>query len=167
MTVESARRGGLVGELLLAIPPTGVVLATVLLVETLRHERILFASLASSAFLIYRDPRHPMKGVRVMVAAHIVGVALGVGARWLLGPGYAAGALAMIATILILVLGKIVHPPAVSTALGFAFFTPQPGAAALFLLALVMLAVLVGLQRAALWTLPRLDRHTTHDRPET
>jgi len=42
------RRHGMKAELLLALPPTLVVLATVFGIELLRHQRVLYASLASS-----------------------------------------------------------------------------------------------------------------------
>lgn len=153
-------RGGLRGELLLAIPPTLVTLLAVFLVEALRDERILFASLASSAFLIYRDPSHPMNGVRIMVLAHLVGIALALAAAAALGAGYAAGATAMVATIFVLVVLGAVHPPAVSTALGFAFQQRQGDDAALFLVALVLVAALVVMQRIAAWTIRHLERQT-------
>ena len=133
-------------------------LLTVFLVEALRNERILFASLASSAFLIYRDPAHPMNGVRVMVVAHLVGIGLGVAAATALGAGYAAGAAAMVTTIIVLVVIGAVHPPAVSTALGFAFHQQQSDAATLFLIALALVAALVVMQRVATWTVGRLAR---------
>ena len=154
-------RGGLRGELLLAIPPTLVTLLSVFLVEALRDERILFASLASSAFLIYRDPAHPMNGVRVMVVAHLVGVGFGVAAATALGAGYTAGAMAMVTTILVLVVLGAVHPPAVSTALGFAFNQQQSNAATLFLFALALVAAIVVMQRVATWTIVRLERQAS------
>ncbi|WP_197446567.1 hypothetical protein [Tautonia plasticadhaerens] len=46
------------GELTLAIAPTAVVLLVFGLVEVLTEQRLLFASLAGSAFLIYLDPEH-------------------------------------------------------------------------------------------------------------
>jgi CBS-domain-containing membrane protein len=149
------RRGRLPRELALAVLPTLIVLGTTFLVEELRHQRVLFASLASSAFLIYRAPGHPMNGVRVMVPAHLVAVALGVGAAALLGTGYLAGAIAMATTIIALVLLNTVHPPAISTALGFAFFERKEQAVGLFLVALAMLVALVVAQRAASWTARR------------
>ncbi len=73
MDTEAVRqRHGMGGELLLAVPPTLVVLGAVFAVELLRHERVLYASLASSAFLVYRDPGHRMNTIRVMVTAHVV-----------------------------------------------------------------------------------------------
>lgn len=54
------------GELALATAPTAVVLAVFALVEVLSRQRLLFASLASSAFLIYLDPQHGTNNVRTM-----------------------------------------------------------------------------------------------------
>lgn len=159
-----ARRGGVLGELALALPPTVLVLASVFLLEAFQHQRLLFASLASSAFLIYRDPAHPMNSVRVMLTAHLIAVALGVAAALTLGAGYRAGAVAMAGTILTLVLLNAVHPPAISTALGFAFFPQQDRAAGFFVLALVMLAALVVLQRTATWVIRRFASQTGEDR---
>jgi len=150
------RRHGVKAELLLAVPPTLVVLATVFGVETLRHERVLYASLASSAFLVYRDPGHQMNTVRVMVTAHVTAVLFGIGAELLWRPGYVAAAVAMVGTIVALVLLNAVHPPAVSTTLGFAFVSSQDKAAGLFLLALAMLVALLVMQRAAVWGLHRI-----------
>jgi hypothetical protein len=48
-----------------------------------------------------------------------------------------------------------VHPPAISTALGFAFFERKEQAVGLFLVALAMLVALVVAQRAASWTARR------------
>jgi len=152
------RRHGVWGELFLALPPTVIVLVAVLTIELLRHHRILFASLASSAFLIYRDPGHRMNTLRVTVSAHVVAVAWGIGAESLFHPGYLAAAVAMVGTIIVLIVLNIVHPPAVSTTLGFAFVSRQDQVVGLFLLALVMVAALVLMQRASVWTLHRLDR---------
>lgn len=45
-------------ELILALLPTLVVLGVLAFVEVLSRQGLLFASLASSAFLIYLDPQH-------------------------------------------------------------------------------------------------------------
>jgi CBS-domain-containing membrane protein len=153
-------RGGPLGELALALPPTLMVITTLLFVEVLTSQRILFASLASSAFLIYREPTHNMNSVRVMTGAHLAATVLGVGCAFVLGSGYVAAAVAMALTITVLVLSGLVHPPAVSTALGFAFFASQEQAVGVFLLALVMLGVLVILERLAVWTLARVPATT-------
>ncbi len=150
-------RGGLRGELLLAVPPAITVLGALFFVEALTEQRVLFASLASSAFLIYHSPLHPMNSVRRMVTAHLMGVAAGVAAAFLFGPGYPASGAAMVVTAMLVVLLDVVHPPAISTALGFAFFAEQGRAAGVFLLALGMLAALVVLQRVAVWIARRID----------
>jgi len=149
------RRHGIAAERLLAVPPTLVVLVTVFAVDLLRHPHVLYASLAASAFLVYRDPGHRMNTVRVMVTAHVVGVLCGIGAALLLHPGYTAAAVAMLGTIVALV---ALHPPAVSTTLGFAFVASQDTAVGLFLLALTMLVALVLIQRASVWVLRVMSR---------
>lgn len=154
---QRVRRGGVKGELALALPPTLTVLGVLVLVQALAGRRVLFASLASSAFLIYRDPEHRMNSIRVMVTAQLVGAAVGVACALLLTPGYTAGGVAMVATIVLLILLDTVHPPAIATALGFAFSAGQGGVVGIFLVALGIVAALVLLQRLALWTVRRLD----------
>lgn len=52
------RHLGIMDELLLVLMPTVTVLLVMALVEALSNQRLLFASPASSAFLIYLDPEH-------------------------------------------------------------------------------------------------------------
>jgi CBS-domain-containing membrane protein len=77
------------------------------------------------------------------------------GAGWvmwlLLGGGYAASASAIPLAILLMILLKAVHPPAVSTALAFAMHLDPSGNFVLFALAVVITALLVVLQRALSW----------------
>ena len=151
------RRGGLRGELLLVIPPTVTVLVALGMVTAFQRQPVLFASLASSAFLIYLDPRHPMNNARIVASAHLFGVACGILAALILGAGLFAGGVAMAATIFLLVLLDVVHPPAIATALGFAFFQQEDQAVVFFLLALAMLIALVVLQWIALRLLNRIE----------
>lgn len=99
-----------------------------------------------------------MNGVRVIVTAHMVAVALGLGAALLAGPAYLAGTNAMTATITVSIVFNIVHPPAIGTALGLGFFPGQTSAAGFFIIALVMLAALIVLQRAATWAIRRIEQ---------
>ena len=145
------------GELGLALPPTITVLGVIVLIEGLTHQRLLFASLASSAFLIYYDPAHRMNSVRVMASAQLLGCALGLLSTWILGAGYLAAGLAMTCTIILCVVLDIVHPPAISTALAFAFVEPKDRTVLLFLLALLFITALVVLQRLAVWTVRRIE----------
>jgi CBS-domain-containing membrane protein len=149
------RRLHLGGELMLAALPTATVLLVLLLVEVLSEQRLLFASLASSAFLIYLDPQHGMNSVRSLVIAQMGGALLGVSTFFLMGPGYDAAALAMVLTILLMILSDAVHPPAVSTALSFALRAGDESNVLLFALAVGITAVLVLLERVALWMLSR------------
>ncbi len=150
------RRLDLKRELLLALLPTLTVLAMLGLVEALSRQRLLFASLASSAFLIYLDPQHGMNTVRTLVSSHLLAATTGLLAYWAFGHGYLAGGGAMVVTIVAMILLDVVHPPAISTALGFAFRAGSENTLALFGLALVITAILVVLQRAALWLLAHL-----------
>lgn len=142
-------------ELLLALIPTLVVLGVLAFVEVLSRQRLLFASLASSAFLIYLDPQHNTNTARTLGAAHLLAAGVGFVAYLVLGPGYVSGGTAMVTTIVLMILLDVVHPPAVSTALSFAFRAGDERSLVLFALAVDMIAVLVVLEQAMLWLLSR------------
>lgn len=145
-------------EVLLALLPTLTILAVLWLVEVFARQRLLFSSLASSAFLIYLDPHHTVNRVRTLVTAHLVAAVAGLACYLVLGTGYLSGGSAMVATILILVTLDVVHPPAVATSLGFAFRGANETSFTLFLLALFMVALLVFLERVSVWLLTRFVR---------
>lgn len=136
--------------------PTATVLAMLALVQALTTQRLLFASLASSAFLIYLDPEHGTNRVRALILSQTLGAVFG----WLLfsafGPGYLAAGSALVATILAMVILDVVHPPAVGTAMSFALRAGDSSNLAIFALALTIIVVLVVLQRAVTWILLRL-----------
>lgn len=98
-------------ELLLATAPTVVVLGVLALVEVLSRQRLLFASLASSAFLIYLDPQHGTNTVRTLMISQIMAAIIGFAAYSLLGSGYIAGGTAMVITIVLMILLDVMHPP--------------------------------------------------------
>jgi len=129
------------GELLLALLPTVTVLA---LMEVLSHQRVLFASLASSAFLIYLDPHHRANRVRTLILSQAAAALVGYGAGEVC---YLAAGSAMIVVIVFMVLLDLVHPPAISTALGFAFHAGPESNLGLFGLGLGLIVVLVWLQK--------------------
>lgn len=156
------RRLGLKEELLLAIAPTLVVLLVFALVEVLSHQRLLFASLASSAFLIYLDPRHGTNTVRTLFISQMTAATIGLLTYLIAGPTYFSGGLAMLLTIVLMIVGDVVHPPAVSTSLSFAFRPGNESNLLLFGLAVGITAILVLLQRAVLWLFTRLSRHGPH-----
>jgi len=153
------RRLTLKGELLLALLPTATVLVVLALVEALSRQRLLFASLASSAFLIYLDPQHGMNSVRTLVVSQTMAALIGWATYATFGSGYVAGGSAMVATIVLMILLDVVHPPAVSTAMSFALRAGSESNLALFALALGVTALLVVLERSALWLLARAHRH--------
>ena len=64
-----------------------------------------------------------------------------------LGAGYVSAGLAMVLSIASMVLAGRVHPPAVSTALGFGLRSEDEATVVLFAVAVLITAVLVGLQQ--------------------
>ena len=159
-SVQRARRSfrhrlGLKGELALAAAPTFTVLIVMGFVELLSRQRLLFASLASSAFLIYLEPQHGTNLVRTLVLAQSMAAILGWSIYSLLGSGYLSGGVAMVLTILLMIVFDAVHPPAVSTSLSFALRAGNEKNLVLFGLAVGMTVVLVWLERFALWILSR------------
>ena len=152
------RRLTLWDEFLLALGPTVTVLGVLGLVEALSTQRLLFASLASSAFLIYLDPQHGTNSVRTLIVAQMLAATLGLLAYLGLGGGYLSGGAAMVATIVAMILLDVVHPPAVATAMAFALRAGSETNLGLFGLAVGVTAVLVVLERLALWLLARATR---------
>lgn len=146
-------------ELSLALLPTVTVLIVLAVLETFSRQRLLFASLASSAFLIYLAPEHKANAGRTLVGSQVAALILGVGAREVLGAGYWAAASAMIIVIASMVALNAVHPPAVSTALSFAFIDPPgpPLNAWMFAGAVVVLALLAKAQKTLAARLKRSD----------
>lgn len=149
------QRLGLRGELMLAAAPTAVVLGVLALVEVLSQQRLLFASLASSAFLIYLDPQHGTNAIRTLILSHLMAACIGLVTYLTFGSGYVSGGTAMVLTIVLMIVLDVVHPPAVSTSLSFALRAGNQTNLVLFGLAVGITAVLVGLERLALWLLSR------------
>lgn len=117
------------------------------LVEAVSSQRLLFASLASSAFLIYLDPGHSVNQARTLILAQMGAALIGMLAYLALGPGYLSAGMAMIAAIVLMIVLDTVHPPAVATALSFGLRAGDASNLALFGLALGITVVLLGLQR--------------------
>lgn len=146
------------GEVVLALLPTLTVLVVFGAVQAITSQRLLFASLASSAFLIYLDPRHATNSLRTLVLAHLSAAALGLLTATLLGHGFGSGALAMVATIAVMIAFDLIHPPAVSTALAFAVRSGADTNLTLFALAIAITAWLVVLEQVMVRILARLER---------
>ena len=152
------RRLTLKGELALATAPTAIVLGVFALVEVLSRQRLLFASLASSAFLIYLDPQHGTNTMRTLLVAQIMAAKIGWITYMVFGSGYLSGGISMVVTIILMILLDVVHPPAVSTSLSFALKAGNENNLVLFGLAVGITALLVALERFTLWV---LARHST------
>lgn len=152
------RRLGLRRELILAVAPTLTVLLVLALVEAVSRQRLLFASLASSAFLIYLDPQHSVNQARTLLLSQLGAASIGMLSFLILGPGYVSAGTAMVLAIVAMILCDAVHPPAVATALSFGLKAGDTSNLALFCLALGITAVLLGLQKLTLWLVVRAAR---------
>ncbi|QJD95030.1 HPP family protein [Mucilaginibacter robiniae] len=140
-------------EVSLALLPTLTMAGVLFLLEAYSKQHLLFASLASSAFLIYIDPQHPTNSIYTLVMAQVSAALIGAGVLKLVGPGYTSAILAMVLAIVFMVLVGVMHPPAVSTALTFAFSTGKT--LPLFMIALGLLVILVVLQKVSVWLINR------------
>lgn len=147
------KRYGLKTEISLALLPTLSMTIVLFLLETYSKQHLLFASLASSAFLIYLDPQHPTNSIYTLLMAQVSAALIGFGVLKLIGPGYSSAMLAMIISIIFMILLNVMHPPAVSTALTFAFETGKT--LPLFMIALGILVVLIILQKVSVWLINR------------
>src|SRR5215471_3871718 len=145
------RRLSVRDKLLLALLPTATVLPMLRVIEAFGRYHLLCASMASSAFLIYWDPRNEMNSMHAVVVSQMTAAGVGWLMWLLLGGGYAAAACAIPLTILLMILLKAVHPPAVATALAFAMHLEPTGSFVLFAMAVGFTALLVVLQRAVPW----------------
>jgi CBS-domain-containing membrane protein len=145
-------------ELLLAAMPTLAVLIVFGVIERFTQQRLLFGSLASSAFLIYLDPQHASNQTRTLIISQLAAALVGFAALTLLGAGYPAAAVAMVVTIGVMVALDRVHPPAVATSLAFAFKGTDENNIALFGLSVGLIALLVVIERWTLWQLARAAR---------
>ncbi len=143
------------GELALATAPTVLILTVLALVEVLSRQHLLFASLASSAFLIYLDPQHGTNTARTLVLSQMMAATIGLIMYSIFGSGYISGGIAMSITIVLMIVLDVVHPPAVSTSLSFALRAGNESNLVLFGLAVGITASLVGLERFALWILAK------------
>lgn len=151
------RRLGFRKEVLLALLPTATALLVLGFVEILSNQRLLFASLASSAFLIYLDPEHAVNNIRTLFLAQMGSAFIGLLSYMTLGPGYVSAGVAMVLAIATMIALDAMHPPAVSTALSFGLRAEDETNLVLFGLAVTITAILVVIQRAALWMLRRFS----------
>jgi CBS-domain-containing membrane protein len=152
------QRFDLKGELALAALPATAVLVVFGVVEHVTRQRLLFASLASSAFLIYLDPQHATNQTRTLVIAQLTAAVAGYATLAVIGPGYWAAASAMVIITVVMIYADVVHPPAVGTGLAFAFKGADESNLMLFIVCVGMVAILVALERTVLWQLARATR---------
>ena len=158
VAVPKRRRLGLRRELALVLVPTGTVLFVLAFVNVLSEQRLLFSSLASSAFLIYLDPNDKVNSVRTLVIAQIGAAVFGLAAYSCFGSGYASAGVAMVLAIFAMLLLDAMHPPAVSTALSFGLRSGDESNLVLFSVAVGVTAIAILLQRFAVFVAKRAAR---------
>ena len=143
--------------MLLAVLPTVTVLRLLWLLKALSDQQVLFASLASSCFLIYLDPSHPANSARTLAISQLSAAAIGYALHAWLGGSYASAALSLVAIIAVMMSTHAMHPPAVGTALNFAFRAGTgENRLLLFGLAVGLVLVLLVVQRGSAFLLRRL-----------
>jgi CBS-domain-containing membrane protein len=152
------RRFDIKTEIALAVMPTTIIILVLMLLEAFSKQQLLFSSLASSAFLIYLDPKHPTNRVRTLIIAQSSAALIGFIVYIIVGPGYLSAAISMIIAIAAMLAAKAMHPPAVSSALIFAFEYTRVNTLLMFFTAVMLLIILVGLQKASLWLIRRSER---------
>lgn len=152
------RKFNLKTEIILAVMPATMIISVLMLLEIFTSQKLLFSSLASSAFLIYMDPKHPTNRVRTLIIAQISAALIGYLIFILLGPGYLSAAISMIIAIIVMISAKAMHPPAVSSAMIFAFQYTKPNTLMLFMMAVLLLVLLIVLQKLSLWVLKKADK---------
>ncbi|MCU7549281.1 HPP family protein [Chitinophagaceae bacterium LB-8] len=89
--------------------------------------------------------------LRTLSIAQMSAAVIGYLMYLLLGPGYLTADTSMIIAIAVMIGAKAMHPPAVSSAMIFAFQYTKPNTLMLFISAVVLIVILIGLQRASHW----------------
>ncbi|WP_291272636.1 HPP family protein [Geothrix sp.] len=122
----------------------------------LTHTPMVFPSLGPTAFLFFFTPTLPTASPRNTIYGHIIGIACGYGALWLMGLHHAppamvmgvdlarigAAALSLAATGALMILFRAAHPPAGATTLIISLgIITKPQHLAIMLLAVALLTV--------------------------
>ncbi|BDU68193.1 hypothetical protein GETHOR_02940 [Geothrix oryzae] len=122
----------------------------------LTHTPMVFPSLGPTAFLFFFTPTLPTASPRNTIYGHIIGIACGYGALWLMGLHHAppamvmgvdlarigAAALSLAATGALMILFRAAHPPAGATTLIISLgIITRPQHLAIMLLAVALLTV--------------------------
>lgn len=129
----------------LAVVSTATVLSVLIvifIVQDLIRQPVLITSLASSTFLLYYQPLNEINRFGPLVFGHIIATSIGYLASLLLPVPYVSAAVSMALSIVVLVLLRMVHPPAISTSLVFSY---RPHDATVIVTFLLTLAVVIAL----------------------
>ncbi len=151
------RRRTIRNDLILAALPALTIVGALAFFDALVKQRLLFSSLAASAFLVWVEPRHPMNAVRTVLLSQLVAALDGALAFTLFGNGLAASGAATAMTAMAMIALDAVHPPAISTTFGFAMRAGRTPVGILFALVAVVTGLIIVLHQAAEFILNRID----------
>lgn len=160
------RRFNLETEIVLAVMPTAAVIGVLIPLESFSTQHILFTSLASSAFLIYLEPDHPVNSIRTLILSQTSAALTGFLIYLIFGHGFLAASISVIVAITIMLLLHALHPPAVSTALIFAFETGKVNTLLLFFGAIILLVILIILQKTTMWLITKNLKNKKNKSPK-
>ena len=102
------RRYDLQTDIILAVMPAGIIIIVLILLDSFGKQEILFSSLASSAFLIYLDPKHPANTVHTLLIAQLSAAIIGYIVYLVIGSGYTSAAISMVVAITIMILARAI-----------------------------------------------------------
>ncbi len=150
--------------MILAALPALTIVAALAFFDALVRQRLLFSSLAASAFLVWAEPRHPMNAVRTVLLAQVVAALAGAIAFMLFGAGFVASGAATALTAVAMIGLDAVHPQAISTTFGFAIRAGQTSVLLLFGLVAVVTVVIIVLHQSAEWILRHAENEAVSQR---
>lgn len=126
------------------------VVLMIVVIEQIAEQAVLVTSLAASTFLLYYQPLHRMNRFVPVVGGHLIAAGAGFLADEVIPSSTVALAVAITVTVVTLASLRIIHPPAISTSVVFAY---RPHDASALLTFSLTLAVVVAL--AAVYLLLR------------
>ncbi|WP_426119501.1 HPP family protein [Kocuria sp. LHG3120] len=118
------------------------VVLMIVVVEQIARQAVLVTSLAASTFLLYYQPLHRMNRFVPVVGGHLIAAGVGFLSDKFIPGGTLAPAVAITVTVAALAGLRIIHPPAVSTSVVFAYRPHEVSALLTFSLTLVVVVAL-------------------------
>lgn len=118
------------------------VVLMIVVVEQIAEQAVLVTSLAASTFLLYYQPLHRMNRFVPVVGGHLIAAGVGFLADEIIPSATLALAVSITVTVTALASLRIIHPPAISTSVVFAYQPHDAGALLTFSLTLAVVIAL-------------------------